>query len=112
MSGQRIYSGRALAESELRSEIAGLWEELKTDSKLRRDAEATQVDLQAVLGMSPDEAFSVSTEGMGLDPATIKLVVSFAPLAAKILGDLWDHVFLPRIRRDKGADSLSPPPET
>ena len=108
MNEERRYAGTGISDEDLRSEITRLWKELQTDSKIRHQAEAAKIDLEALRGLSPDEAIQIRTEGMGLDPATTAIIVAFAPVAAKVLADLWDHVLLPRIRRDKGADALPP----
>jgi hypothetical protein len=111
MTEERRYSGGSISDGDLRDEISKLWRELQTDSSLRRQAEARNIDLAALAGLSSEEAIQVKTEGMGFDPATTALIVAFAPVAAKVVRDLWDNVLLPRIRRDKGADALLPAPQ-
>jgi hypothetical protein len=55
---------------------------------------------------SRSDALGVHRQGAGLDPASTAIVVAFAPVAARMLHDLWTKVILPRIERDKGVAAL------
>ncbi len=103
---------RNLNVKDLRSEIQRTLDELKSDPALRAMATQANLDLDEIdrvlATTGKDKLIEVESRGAGLDPATTAVIVAFAPVAAKIVRDIWDHVILPRIRKDHGSNTLSP----
>jgi hypothetical protein len=52
------------------------------------------------------EGIKVEQRSAGFDPATVALVVAFAPAACHILTSLWDKFILPRLQFDLGDDAI------
>src|SRR5206468_749057 len=89
---------------ELQKEVDQLWVQLKTDSRLQEDAKKAGLDVSKLQPLDLKSAITLKQEGAGIEPATIAVVVAFAPVAGKVLSDLWTNVFLPRIKRKFGED--------
>lgn len=101
------YHSQALNVRELNDILNDLWPQLSdNNSKIRKSAEDAEIDMSELLNLEASEAISVRQDKAGFDPATTAIIVSFAPVAAKITHDLWDKVLLPWILRHKGKDAL------
>lgn len=79
--------------------------------------EAKRLIEQAGLDPSLPGLVSLQRQESGLTPGVVAVLVAFAPVAvklapvaAKILQDLWDLVILPRLRQKLGQDALEPMP--
>ena len=90
----------------LRDEIQAFWDELPTNAELRREVEGAGLDLVAVGELDSATAIVVEKEGEGFDPATVAIIVAFAPAGVHMLDSLWDEVIVPWIRRRRGSDAL------
>jgi len=112
MTSELRYIVKGFSVDDLSTELDRLWQELKKESKLRAQAEAAGIDLKALQTMGRGQAITARREGEGLDPATSAVVIAFAPVVAKIVADLWTHVLLPRIRQARGADAITPKPNS
>ena len=112
MGDKLEYELRKLSVSELQEDIDRLRTKLLDDSQLRMKAidkmKAINEDFKPedLQQLKNDQAITANLSGVGLDPATTAVIVSFSPLAAKILKDLWVHVILPKIRADRAKDSI------
>lgn len=107
-TSERLVLHPQFCLDDLNAKLDELWGELLRDGTAsRRDAKELGVDLALIDGVKREDAIVLRREGAGLDPATTAIIVAFAPVAAKITKDLWDHVFLPRIVRAWGADSIT-----
>ena len=95
MDTNRSYELVGISVNELSVELDQLWNELKTDSQLRRRAEEVGIDFDQLRPLERSQAVTVEREGAGLDPATTAVIVAFAPVIAQIVADLWEHVLLP-----------------
>jgi hypothetical protein len=95
-----------LSVERLQQEIAEYWTALEVSPELQ--SEATSAGLtRAMLGeLDPADAISIRVDSSGVDPATVALVVAFAPTANRVLKDLWTTVLLPRIRSRWGDDAV------
>lgn len=104
---QQQYHLKNLTVRDLSRDLDELWDELqKSDSVLRLRVEQAGIHLTALAGLKRQDVISVKRQAVGLDPATTAVIVSFAPVAAKIVSDLWEHFFLPRLRQERGEDSI------
>lgn len=102
---EQRYTAAGISVDDLSAEIDKVWKELGTNPQLRKQAADAGIDVSA---LPPTVPITVRREGAGLDPATTAIVVAFAPVAAKIASDVWTHIILPRIKRQKGEDALKP----
>jgi len=96
------YALDGMPLADLRTEVDRLWNQLTIGSELRTHAEQAGIDVSSVEKMSASEAFTIKRDSSGLDPATTAVIVSFSPVAAKILQDIWQKIILPRIQKEKG----------
>jgi hypothetical protein len=109
MVDQRIYEVGGISADDLNSEIDLLWKEvLQPGSALRLEAERAGIDVAEIGDKKREEVITAEQEGSAFDPATIALIVAFAPLINKIAGDLWDRVFYRRIVQKRGSNALVP----
>jgi hypothetical protein len=92
----------------LDDQIDELWADLRTDPVLIRDAEEAGIELRKLGSFRRSDVLQLRREGEAFDPVTTAIVVSFSPVAAKIVKDLWEHVLLPRIRQKYGTNALNP----
>jgi hypothetical protein len=130
ISGSRHYNGNGesmtpalkyrlhgMHSEQLQTAVGRLFAELKTDGRLRSEAAASGLDLDAVdtvlLQHSATELIEIKPQGAGLDPATVAVIVAvaavvkeFSPVAAKVTLDCWNLFILPRLKRDFGEDSI------
>ena len=96
------YALDGMPLADLRTEVNRLWNQLTTASELRRHAEQAGIDVSSIETVSAAEAFTIKRDSSGLDPATTAVIVSFSPVAAKVLLDVWQKIILPRIQKEKG----------
>jgi hypothetical protein len=89
---------------ELQEILNRLWTESRNDPVV--------MDMVRQQGVDPatlqNYALSARLSGGGFDAATTAVIVSFAPVAAKVVSDLWEKIILPKLRRAKGTDALTP----
>jgi|SRR5581483_6475949 len=111
---QIAYSSAGVTIDDLNSHLDELWIELQTPgSWLRRQAEGVLQSqgedpskaLKAIDSMARSEAVTIKRVGAGIDPATTAVIVAFAPIAAKVVSDVWTLLFN-RIKKKFGDDSL------
>lgn len=95
-----------LTDFKLLEEIDQVWNELQVDSPVRRLAIKKGINLDEIIKIKRQDAIDIEIKGSGLDAAGTALIVSFAPVAAKIVMDLWNHVILRIIINKWGADAL------
>lgn len=99
--------GNGLSINEINSEVDLIWNELKREeSPLRKEAKKLGIDITSIISKKREEIIDLKRDGMGLDSATTAIIVTFSPVAAKIVKDLWDNLFLPKIKQSMGVDAL------
>jgi len=81
------------------------FEELLNDI-LQNDVSAESAPTSEEAEQETATAIKVRWSGAGLGVAGTAVVVAFAPVAAKILSDLWDKVFLPAIEKRWGKGAV------
>ena len=108
MEARLRYQTDGYTLSELDQVLDQLWGLLAMDSSLRHAALNAGIDIASLEGRTRREAITLEREGSGFNPASTALVVAFAPVFAAVAKDLWEKVFLPRLLREKGQDSLTP----
>jgi hypothetical protein len=102
------YNVQGISVADMLTEINALWDELLvSNSDLHRRATQLGIDIDAIT-MPGTEAIQVRRDGSGFDAATTAVIVSFSPVAAKVLSDLWSKLILPRLIRKNGDDSILP----
>lgn len=100
------YLRGELSAEQLSKEIGDFWAELKVSSQLQTELAAAGFDLGALADVERSEAISVRVGSSGADPASVLLIIAFAPTANRVLKDLWATTLLPRIRRRWGDDAV------
>ena len=104
MIERRYYLNKKITLDDLSKSIDRYWSDLqRDDSDVTRRARAANLDIAELRKLKKQESLSLKSEGAGLDPASIAILVA---LGVKIVGDLWEKVLLPLIRQDKGGDSI------
>jgi hypothetical protein len=101
----RFSVAKEVAPSEIANAVDEIWNDLKSDRDLRDDASTGGLDLKLIDAISSNP-YEVKGAGQGLDPATIAVIVAFAPVAAEICRDVWRVVILPRLRQRFGQNSI------
>ncbi len=100
------YEPGQRSAAQLRSDVETFWNALRTDAELRSEIESAGLDLTELESLDSQKAITIRPAGAGFDPATIGILVIFAPTANRVLQDLWTTVLLPRIRRRWGSDAI------
>jgi hypothetical protein len=90
---------------QLSEDVAEFWRTYDRDPELRGDVAKAGIDAAAIAEVDRDTSIRFS-EDAGLDPLTVTLIVTFAPVAATVTRDLWTKVILPRIERRWGNGSV------
>lgn len=98
-------SGR-LSTGQIQEEVARFWAELRGSSELEGQLNAAGISSAALADFDRQGMITVSVDSSGADPASVLLVIAFAPAANRVLKDLWASVLLPRIRRRWGDDAV------
>lgn len=92
---------------EFSGELDKLWSQLREpDSDIRDRAIQAGIspsDLEEITKRKREDAISVKTEGMGIDPLTTALLIAAGTTIAK---DLWDQVLLPLIKQKLGVNAI------
>jgi hypothetical protein len=96
-------SGPSLKE--LNETIDKLWAGLKSDPESLRRAEEAEINLARLPSGRRDRLIKLRRKGAGLEPASAAIGVGIA-LGSKVLRDLWNHVLLPRLRKQYGDQAL------
>lgn len=104
------YETRVLDETQLQNEIEALWHDLQHDPAWRAEAEKQGIPVERVVGVGWREAIGVRRDAAGLDPVSTALVVSFSPVLAGIVRDVWERLLLPRLERRYGGGALTERP--
>src|ERR1017187_10215175 len=100
------YIRGRLSADQIEGEIARFWAELKVSSELEDQLDAAGVSSGALTDIDRRDMIAVRVDSSGADPASVLLVIAFAPAANRVLKDLWATVLLPRIRRRWGDDAM------
>lgn len=104
-----LYTMRnAMTVDELAEELDSLWAGLPESDKAMAILANSPETVGAIRETSRKQAIDVTRRGAGLGAESTAIVVSLAPVVAKIIKDLWDHYFLPRIRQKYGEDIIQP----
>jgi hypothetical protein len=94
---------------DLTDQIDDIWKQLQNPDSAEYELAIRNGIDEAVLAdlknYSRDEALKLK-HGKGLDPATVALIVAFAPVAAKITKDVWDNFILGRLQKRFGAKAI------
>lgn len=101
-----------ISDADLNAELDRLWDALTRDPSMRAELAGHGLDIpDAVVTQPRSQIISLRRDSAGLDPVTTAVVIAFAPPVAKMVGDLWTIVLLPRIKRRFGQDALTTTPE-
>jgi hypothetical protein len=103
---EQVYGRGTRSADEVQREIDRFWAELDRNDELQAELVGAGLDLSVIPPERRPEAIQVSARGAGLDPASVALVVAFAPVANAVLVSLWEQVLLPRIRDRFGRDAI------
>ena len=100
------YKLGARDSDQLASDIEEFWSTVETDDTLRAELQDADVPVDKLLSIPPSDAIQFEHRGAGIDPATVTLVVAFAPAVNEIVKSAWKEVILPWIRRRRGDDAV------
>jgi hypothetical protein len=106
MVNELIYSSGELTAQQLQEEITSFWTDLRESSKLRSEVSSKGIDWSALENINGLNAITVRPDSSGVDPASVLLIVAFAPAGNRVLKDLWGTIILPRIRKRWGDDAV------
>src|SRR5690349_3367486 len=106
---ERTYALQNLSIQQLSKAVDEVWTELQTNESVRAAARAQGIEPDNFRGLRPSDVWTIKRLGAGFDAATTAIIVSFAPVAAKIAADTWDKFILPRLLRAHGEDTLVKP---
>jgi len=96
-----------LSLEKLNGELDAIWDSFKEDVDQLKDFTTEEKCLIAGLIKCPrNEVITIKKNGYGLDPDTIQILIIFGQVGKKILSDLWEKVFLPRIEQRYGKNAL------
>ena len=99
---------KKLSLADLNGELDQFWRDLhREDSVVYAEAVKAGIDLN---GLPPirSEALKASPSASGFDPATMAIIVAFAPVAAKVASDLWT-LLISRLKRKYGEGVIIDP---
>jgi len=96
----------SLSAPDLDREVAEFWQELRVQDDLRSRAAELDIDVDSLLALTPDQAITITPDSAGLDPASIALIVAFAPTANHVIKSAWDNIIVPWIRKRRGKDAI------
>ena len=99
----RITVSASVTLQQLDQEMDRAWSELQREGG---DPELGGIDLTHVLPLGRRDVVVARPDSQGVDPITTAIVVSFAPVAAKVSSDLWSKLLLPALRRRFGEDAV------
>lgn len=100
------YAPGTWSAGDIQREIDSFWDPLANDDELRQEVRDAGIDISELAGLDRRNAIAVSAGAAGFAPASVALVVAFAPTANAIVARLWETVLLPRIRRRYGQDAI------
>jgi len=100
------YTRGTRSADEVQREIDSFWDLLGRDDRIREEVRNAGIDISEYIGTDFHDTIHVKAKGAGIDPATVALVVAFAPTANAIAVSLWKKVILPRIRHKYGRDAV------
>jgi hypothetical protein len=115
MNTELRYSSTGVSIHELNAELDQIWSELQTHGSLlqrqagdvlRKQGFNLTESLEFIKKTNRTDALTLRREAAGIGPAETAIIVSFAPLAAKIATALWD-LMIARIKKKQGEDSLA-----
>jgi hypothetical protein len=101
-----IYLQGQLSAEQVEQEIGHFWAELDTSAELQADLAAKGIDSATLRKIRPNDPIRVRAESTSIIPGHQTIRITFAPVANKILKDVWGAVILPRIARRWGADAI------
>jgi hypothetical protein len=105
-SDHLVYSRGVLSVAQIQGEIARFWRDLGSSSELGAELGSAGFDTDTLVGIRPEDSISVRADSSGADPASVLLIITFAPTANRVLKDLWAKILLPRIQRRWGDDAI------
>lgn len=106
MHAETIYERGELSVEQLRDEIKSFWLDLKAGSEGLGSVDAGSFDVRALDRLDPGDPITVRAGSSGADPASVVLIIAFAPTLNRALKDIWKTAILPRIRRRWGDDAI------
>jgi len=100
------YSRGTLSVAQVEDEIAKFWRELGSSSELGAELDRVGLQPDTLANFPLADSISVRADSSGTDPASVLLIITFAPTANRVLKDVWEKVLLPRILRRWGDDAI------
>lgn len=103
------YGPGSVTPAEIQRSIDEFWAEYERDPAVQQEVDRAGVDLASVDTADRPTLVRARPKGSGLDPATVELIVAFAPAGNYVAFSLWRDVLLPRIKHRRGEDAVGPP---
>jgi len=102
------YEAGAIKIDELHEDIEKIWNEVRVSDKIEKLAKKHQIDPKLLSQAKVNDLMKIRREGAGFDPVSTAIIVSFAPLLAKIALDIWNEIILPKIKASSPKDQFKP----
>ena len=106
VSESLVYSRGMLSVVQVQDEIARFWNELGSSSEIRAELGKAGFQPELLSDIQYADSITVRVDSSGADPASVLLIVAFAPTANRALRDMWEKILLPRILRRWGDDAV------
>ena len=105
-AGELIYARGQLSVDSLQQEISRFWADVAKSPELQAELAAAGLNYAASDNAVFAGQITVRPGSSGADPASVILIISFAPTANRVLKDIWADIILPRIKRRWGDNSV------
>ena len=103
------FDGNKFPLEVIRETVNREWERMLSSKQFADRVAAADISRDDIPN-DRERAITIEESGDGLDPVTLTLLIglgtALTPKVAMIVEDLWKDVILPRIRQDKGENSL------
>jgi hypothetical protein len=104
------YALNGISVADVTNEIEKIWQQMQQPgSKVSQLVDEKLIDsdeLEKLKKRSANEAIIVDKGSAFVGEAAI--IIAFAPVAAKVTKDVWEHFILPRLIRRFGENSITP----
>jgi len=104
------YSLTGISITDVTEEVKRIWGQLQQPNsdfaKLAEQSGINADELENLKNHQLDEVL-VLKKGAGFDPATVALIVAFAPVGIHITKSVWDNFILPRLQRRFGKTAIT-----
>ena|SRR5215813_1493854 len=105
------YQLNHITIDKLNEELDSYWEQILQPNSLLREQALTAglsvKELDSLAGKTREDVIIIQQEGSGLGLITTTVIIAFTPVIAEVVKGLWKEVFLPRVKKKFGPDSIT-----